>query len=128
MASATVRVLIEGTNPTEAFDALVDPALVQFWFPYEFVLEPGVDGHLSFMQAGWEQPATGIIAAIEPGALLRLRFVGALAGTATVTLSGQQHGVLVSVHHEGASDGPACSDLWERVLARLKGYLEGKAP
>lgn len=123
-----VQALIQDTNPVEVFDALTDPLLVQFWSPYEFVMEPGVGGVWSFQRDQWAGPAVGAIEAIDQGRSLRMRFSGVMQGVVTIALKQAGRGVLVRLSHERAQDTQEPTEVWTACLGRLKEYLEAKAP
>ncbi len=128
MPTVEAQVHIENTNPEEAFDALVDPLLVQFWFPFEFALNPKVGGSWSFRRSAWDRPASGVIEAMEPGVVLRLRFTGAMRGLVSIAVQPDGRGVRVAVRHEDSGDEAEALNVWTAGLERLKDYLEAQTP
>jgi len=128
MFTVEAQVHIEGTNPVETFDALTDPLLLQFWFPYEFAMNPTVGGALLFQREAWDEAAIGVITAMRPAAELCLKFSGALSGRVTMTLAPDRGGVRVTLSHEGAHDPSQPEEVWRGVLTGLKQYLEAQAP
>lgn len=128
MPSVEAQVHIENTNPEEAFDALVEPLLVQFWFPFEFMLDPKVGGSLSFQRDAWDRPASGVIEAMEPGVMLRLRFTGAMRGLVSITVQREGKGVRIALRHDDAGDEAEALKVWTMGLGRLKDYLEAQTP
>lgn len=128
MPTVEAQVHIENTNPEEAFDALVEPLLVQFWFPFAFTLEPKVGGSWSFQREAWDRPASGVIEAMEPGVTLRLRFTGAMRGLVSITVQGEGKGVRIGLRHQDSSDEAEARKVWTMGLERLKDYLEAQTP
>lgn len=128
MPTVEAQVHIENTNPEEAFDALVEPLLVQFWFPFEFMLDPKVGGSWSFQRDAWDRPASGVIEAMEPGVMLRLRFTGAMRGLVNITVQREGKGVRIALRHDDSGDEAEALNVWTMGLERLKDYLEAQTP
>ena len=121
-------VFIENSNPHEAFDAILDESMAQFWMPFPFVIEPHIGGYITFRRDKWSEPATGFIGALGQASFIRLNFRGAMTGMAMLELTSQPKGVTVTVHHDGAFDEAECAEVWDKLLGRLKEYLETLTP
>lgn len=126
--TVTASVVIENSNPHEAFDAMLDESMAQFWMPFPFIIEPHIGGYITFRRDKWSEPATGFIGAMVQASFVRLNFRGAMTGMATVEVAPHPKGVLVTVNHDGAFDEAECTEVWDKLLGRLKDYLESLTP
>jgi hypothetical protein len=110
-------------------------AMQAWWDAHSGLVEPRVGG---MWAAAWEQNkyvATGRIAALEPGRLLRIvdylyiNYQRGIFGPMTLTVS--VDGNEITILQEGYRDGPewawyydAVRQSWPRVAPVLKRYLE----